>query len=279
MKNKIIPIATTIFLFFFSPLGASENSEDTSAGLSRSLEANRSLLAKYQNDYNLLKSEEVLHPSDSLKRKIIGLQDKIKALEEDSEDLRSFLPMSNRAHEFIAELMTKKVEAERMKMTDAAESLLKETTFKISIRETSPQAEPVYRMHERALQYVSERKFKQALDLYQEIVLKNPDDDEAYIIMGHSYLLTGQYQKAERAFHSAVSIDPANIHEITPFYENMILQNPDDDAAYSDLGYAYLILGDLVKAKNAFDQALSINPQNEAGQNGLRHIERLTNNA
>ena len=114
--------------------------------------------------------------------------------------------------------------------------------------------------------------FKKALELYEEIVLKNPEDDQAYLIMGHIYLMSGDYQKSENSFQNAVHIYPDNIHEITPFYENKILKNPDDDAAYADLGYAYLILEDFLKAKSAFKNALSINPYNQTAAEGLKGI-------
>ena len=91
--------------------------------------------------------------------------------------------------------------------------------------------------------------------------------------MGHTYLLSGSYEKAEAAFQNAAHIDPENLNEITPFYENIVLQNPEDDSAHTNLGYAYLILGEFVKAKEAFQDALSINPENGQALNGLHALE------
>ena len=235
---------------------ASENPEIQNRGLTNSLQANRSLLDEYQNEYIAFKKIYAANPSRASQRKLKNIEDKIRALEEDSEELRSFLPLSRQAGEFIRDLVSKK-------KREAA---------------SSPRPETTYQMHERALKYVSENKFREAVKLYEDIVMKNPDDDEAYLIMGHTYLLMGQYQKAERAFHNAVNIDPENIREITPFYENTALQNPDSDTAHANLGYAFLIVGEAIKARGAFLEALQINPQNEAAQNGLRGVERLINN-
>ena len=100
-------------------------------------------------------------------------------------------------------------------------------------------------------------------------MLTDPEDDEAYLILGHTYLLSGEYVKAEEAFQNAVHIDPANIREIAPFYQNLLLENPGDDQAHSNLGYALLILGNFTEAKQAFQDALSINPQNADANAGL----------
>ncbi len=268
-----------ILLFLLFPGAAmSASSENTAAinpGLANSLEANRSLLNQYHREYNRLKNEALKDPSPTLEKKMSDLEYKIKALEKDSDELWSFLPVNRRVGEFVKDLMSKKLEEEKIRRAASVAAM-----DEISQPQPEPPAKPsmdevTYQLHEQALQYVSEKRYKEALALYEEIVLKNPDDDEAYIIMGHTYILMGQYQKAESAFHNAVSIDPENIHEIAPFYENMVLRNPDDDMAYADLGYAYLILGEAVKAKNAFSESLHINPENGPAQKGLGFTEKI----
>ena len=276
--RKIRLWALLLLVFFgAAPLAASE-ADDANAGLLHSLQANRSLLLQYQNELLELKSKAAGKPSDTLKRKISQLEEKIKILTNDSDELLSFLSVKKRAREFLTDLMVKKIDTEKRKQSQAAEELLQTIGQKNDPRRTSGLTESAWQMHERALECVSNQNYKEALALYEQIILKNPDDDEAYIIMGHTYLLTGQYQKAERAFHNAVSIDPQNINEIAPFYENMALQNPDDDQAYANLGYAYLILGDPVRASDAFRNALSINPDNVAANKGAGFMEQLAKN-
>ena len=66
---------------------------------------------------------------------------------------------------------------------------------------------------------------------------------------------------AEHQFREAIRI-----------YSEIILAEPDDDAAYTNMGQAYLVLGDLGRAKEAFQNALTINPNNEIAVFGLRKI-------
>ncbi len=273
MKKALFFLAVLLAAPF--PAAAGDSAENAGQGLIRSLKANRSLLQKYQNEYVQLKGTLGAEPAGSDLQRLNDLEVKIRILEEDSEDLQSFLPMGRQAEAFVTDLMAKKARGERIKEIRSAESLLQETELKHAMPASSPEAEDAFRMHERALQYVTEGRFRDAVQLYEEIVMKNPDDDEAYLIMGHTYLLMGQYQKAERAFQNAVHIDPANTGEIVPFYENTVIQNPDSDSGYANLGYALLMIGEVLKAKNAFVESLRINPENAAAQNGLMYLERL----
>ena len=132
----------------------------------------------------------------------------------------------------------------------------------------------IYALHEKALKHTEKKQFESAARVYEEIVLLDPEDDEAYLIMGHNYLLAGQYDKADAAFHNAVDIRAENFDEILPFYQNIVMQNPDDDRAYSNLGYAYLILGDGIRARQAFRDALAIAADNADAARGLSIIEK-----
>lgn len=127
-------------------------------------------------------------------------------------------------------------------------------------------------LHEKALEYVSNKEFGKAQKLYEEIVLMDPDDDQAYLILGHIHLLRAEFDKAEESFANAVDIDEENLDEITPFYENMILQDPNDDRARTYLGYAYLMLGEYLSAQDAFKDALELNPTNALAAQGLAYI-------
>jgi cytochrome c-type biogenesis protein CcmH/NrfG len=129
-------------------------------------------------------------------------------------------------------------------------------------------------MHSNALDYVAQKKYPEALQIYSEIILLDPEDDQAYIIMGHIYMMMNEFEKAQASFKNAAHIDPDNIYEITPFYENMILQNPSDDMAHAYLGYAFLILGELTRAEAAFADALNLNPQNVQAQQGLQILSQ-----
>src|SRR5688500_7284982 len=51
-------------------------------------------------------------------------------------------------------------------------------------------------------------------------------------------------------------------------YQNLILLEPDDEIAYVNLGNVYMILGQFAKARESFEQALSINPESEPAFGG-----------
>ncbi len=238
-KNDLLVCLISVFLWvsYACPAFCQAAAKETAnAKITKSLQINRSMVARFETQQLELRKKRVENPSVISKTELENLNYKIKALHEDAARLRTLPPKKSAS-------------------TPAAGA--------------APNTE-ILQMHERALEYVGKNEFRKALGLYEEIVLKNPEDDQAYIIMGHIYLMSGNYEKSESAFQNAVHIDPDNIHEIAPFYENKILQNPDDDNAYADLGYAYLILGDFLKAQSAFKNALSINPYNRIAANGLK---------
>lgn len=65
-----------------------------------------------------------------------------------------------------------------------------------------------------------------------------------------------------------------SLREAMALFWEIILTEPDDDAAYTNLGHLYLILGDNGRAKDAFQNALHINPENEAAMAGFMKITR-----
>ena len=229
----LITLSTSATVSAFCVEAAQPNSYTATV---RALAANRSLLAKSENE--------------SLS----------KILKEDREKLFKSLPAELQAFELMKDQLIEK--ANRPQRPRARQPVEKPR---------SPKTVP---LHQKALQFVANDNLKDAARIYEQIVLVDPDDDEAYILMGHSYFMIGEYAKAEAAYHNAVSIDPENRKEIAPFYENFILQNPSDDVAYTNLGYAYLMLGDASKARDAFKDALSIQPDNRNAQIGIRHTEK-----
>ena len=252
-------IATFFFLCLSIPAAADET-------LLKTLAINRSLLAEYELERMKLEQAAAVENTETLARQLENSRYKIQALNEESEKLRTALTAQEQAQEFMRDLLLKKT----------VEQVSKRYTAPKTPSLPAPVVETADQMHERALRLVAEQKLDKAVKLYEELVLSNPDDDQAYVIMGHCYILMGRYDKAEQAFQNAVHIDPANIQEIVPFYQNIILQNPGDDKAYANLGYAYLIVGDVVKTREAYHDALAINPENERALEGMQTIERIT---
>ena len=220
----------------------------------KDLAINRQMISRFQ----LEESQLLVKPAQELtgleSKRLEDLQYKIKGLKSDASELLAVLPPEEQAAEYISFLLT-----------DEATKPKKELkTFEIS-QQTRP-------LHEKALALVADQKYKEAASTYEQIVLIDPHDDQAYLLMGHCFLLTEQYEKSESAFQNAVHITPENIDEIAPFYENSVVQNPSDEN-YANLGYAYLILSAFSKAKKAFWEALQINPTNAKAMTGMRLIE------
>ena len=55
-------------------------------------------------------------------------------------------------------------------------------------------------------------------------------------------------------------------------YNNIILLEPDDEIAYTNMGHANLLLGNIGEAEEDFLNALHINPDNQAAYLGLQRI-------
>lgn len=233
------------------------------------LEANRALLSRYKSEYSVLREELKLSPTLENLEKLEGLKYKILALNEDRQRLLSSLPENDQAHQMMLDVLTRKEGVE----LPEEEMRVPESTGPETLSKSSQTLDRITSLHQKALDLVAERRYLEAAKIYEEIVITEPEDDQAYLIMGHVYLLSGAPGKAEEAFSNAVHIDPANIQEITPFYENIILQNPDDDDGYANLGFARLIVGDFLKAREAFLHALEINPENQTALQGINYLD------
>jgi len=71
---------------------------------------------------------------------------------------------------------------------------------------------------------------------------------------------------------AAKRMEEMNPREAVKIYTDILLIEPDDDAAYTNMGQAYLMLGDSGRAKDAFLNALHIDPDNDIALAGLKNI-------
>ncbi|MBI4352438.1 MAG: tetratricopeptide repeat protein [Candidatus Omnitrophica bacterium] len=233
-----------------------------------SLAANRSLLLPLETEYNLLQNESIKNDSPEFAEKLEGLGRQIQILKEDRAQLLRTLPPKDQANEFLKDLAAQKNPSYSSSIQDKQSQTKESADPPRSVADTIAFVS-TNELHEKALGYVQNETYDEAVKIYEQIILQDPDDDEAYLLLGHLYVLESQYNKAKRAFLNAVHIDPQNRNEIIPFYENKTLQNPSDDEAYTRLGYAHLILEETTKAQEAFKEALSINPSNLEALRGL----------
>lgn len=253
-------ILLLLFLCAAPPVpAASETPEDhRHVDALRSLSVNRSLLERYEEEYRRLMEADPGETEPANARRLSDLRFKIQALKEDAERLSRSLPQDKDAGSLLEEVSEKKsghkgvdVEADRR---------------------VSEKLREVYRLHEKALALAASKRWNEAAHVYEEITLVSPDDDEAYLLLGHSSLAAGQYERAANAFRNAIHIDPANLLEIPRLYENILVENPADGAAMTRLGYAHLLLGNADKARLAFEDALDADPSNLEARRGLLEL-------
>jgi len=73
--------------------------------------------------------------------------------------------------------------------------------------------------------------------------------------------------------HAAEDLVAQNkFREAAAVYTDIILLEPDDEVAYTNLGSVYLVLGDFTRARESYELALSISPDNDAATAGLISI-------
>lgn len=302
MKNALLRIIHSFLVLIL--ISCASVSADTTrprsskAALLKSLEINRSMLTRFEAEFQTVSKDS----AGASEQQLSNIRYKIKALDEENQKMTQALPETMQANEFLKDMLArsnaeKKVAMERMDTTMATpEDLIFPTTApQFSVEEIAlpaPSGRPnnsnrtpkiilpeekdnpdTLKLHERALEFVSKKELKKAINLYEEIVLINPNDDEAYLIMGHCLVLTGQYEKAEENFQNSVHINGVNVDQIAPFYENLVLQTPNDPEAYSHLGFVCLMLGNLKRADEAFKEALALNPQSADALRGINILE------
>ena len=55
-------------------------------------------------------------------------------------------------------------------------------------------------------------------------------------------------------------------------YQEILLEEPDDETSFTGMAQCYMVLGDFPRAKDAYQNALHINPDNETALLGLQKI-------
>ncbi|MBI3315862.1 MAG: tetratricopeptide repeat protein [Candidatus Omnitrophica bacterium] len=195
--------------------GADDNLRRQFQPALKSMELNRYLIARLEKEHAELVSLASSDPSPALKTKAENYALMVRSLKEDQEKLMASLPETLRIEEFAKDIAQKKAAAKFPKIAS-----------RLALRS----APTISQRHETALKLFEQNRYDEAAAAYEGIILQNPNDDEAYVLLGHVLLLSGQYEKAGRAFQMAEDIDPGNRTNILSFYEDFSLQDPEDDA-------------------------------------------------
>lgn len=109
---------------------------------------------------------------------------------------------------------------------------------------------------ETALTYQKNENFIEAIACYEEILLHEPKNADAWFNVGLCYLALGDGEKALDAFNTISHVLPAqynaaythktigNLDKAIELYHTIIQNNPDYEPAHLALGIAYLANGD-----------------------------------
>ncbi|OEU48326.1 MAG: hypothetical protein BA871_16890 [Desulfuromonadales bacterium C00003096] len=136
--------------------------------------------------------------------------------------------------------------------------------------------------------HIGQERLTYAEPLYRKVVSLRPNSSAAHNNLGFNYLLQGLHQDAIKAFSKALSLAPNNDrakNNLAAAY--LLAQEPDKAlrlfqdtvglaAAYNNLGYIHMTLGDQQQAEKAFKKALQINPSFYV--RAQHNMERLNQN-
>jgi tetratricopeptide (TPR) repeat protein len=156
--------------------------------------------------------------------------------------------------------------------------------------------------------HIQQRKFNEAIPLLEKEVANNPQNEEAWYLLGAIRADLGEYEAMNKAFDEALKLGPRHAQEIhgirynkwgqhinagvnylerasadsAEFFErsveeftNAARSYPDTALSYRYLGYAYNNKGDYPKALEAFKKAWSMGDEIESANRAARiHIFR-----
>jgi tetratricopeptide (TPR) repeat protein len=166
-------------------------------------------------------------------------------------------------------------------LEQAAEAAIKNDNYPVAeaLFRRVLEKDPKHKTARRQLAYALflQRKLDDAIAVLREQTKINPFDDYAYNLLGQVFWRQQNYAEAEGAFRKQIEVTPLDqwahgnlglmlvdwrkYKEAVPELEQAISLNPDQEAGYQiSLGRAYLNLGAPEKATQAFDKAVKLQP-------------------
>jgi len=148
-----------------------------------------------------------------------------------------------------------------------------------------PRELPVSQAFELASSYCQTGQTQQAENIYQQILLRDPDNAQAYSLLGILAVQAGNMERAIQLTRKAIEIDPdiANFHynlgimlkkqgrlaEAAASYRQAIALKPDFDNALYNLGNALQTDGQFDEAITCYRQVVAIRPGHAEAYNNL----------
>jgi tetratricopeptide (TPR) repeat protein len=143
-------------------------------------------------------------------------------------------------------------------------------------------------------------KFKEALDLLEDLFRKEPDSKDvkkaliACLLSYGGYLndeFSADYEKAISCYEKMIEIDPesyrafynlgithfnlGNIEKALESYNKALKIKPDYKYCYYNIGYLYESQGELDKAMQFYEKALNIDPRFVYALNARESVRKL----
>lgn len=138
---------------------------------------------------------------------------------------------------------------------------------------------PVYQMISAGSQDVAAGRYRQAIPVFQKVLLQEPGMRLALSMLGRCHFETGRFEEARKAFQEILKGQPANPDarfylaacdyrqknwtEAEAGFKRLLQENPDFVSAHLYLGFLYQTKKDTDSALASFQRALALDPENE----------------
>ena len=123
-----------------------------------------------------------------------------------------------------------------------------------------------------------------AIENFRKVIQKNPQNNDAFFILGLLYHNKGDYERAIKAYQEVIRINPDSLYynnlgwaygelekyqEAIDAFKEAIKRNPEDADVHYGLGWVYNELKDYKKAVESYKQAILIQPGHTYTHYGL----------
>ncbi|KAM3131966.1 hypothetical protein pb186bvf_015979 [Paramecium bursaria] len=95
------------------------------------------------------------------------------------------------------------------------------------------------------------KRYQEALDVFDQAIVKDPTNSDAYFYRGNSLCDLNRLEEAIHMFDKTIELDPKCVE------------------AYNQKGEALRFLGRKIESNKVFKQSLSIDPQNKLARDRL----------
>jgi tetratricopeptide (TPR) repeat protein len=126
------------------------------------------------------------------------------------------------------------------------------------------------------------KQYALAIQGFQQVLEKDPDNHDALIGLGYAYAWSGDTPKALYPFSKAQRVQPGSVEArkglghtyliagngtaAAKVFKDLVKQFPEQSSYFMGLGQAYILKDEIKNARKALSEALSIDPNNKTAQ-------------